>query len=458
MLSTARRVWSDQIRPHFDLSADVDEAGSLEAIERSAQFQGAGVWTLIFAILIASIGLNVNSPAVIIGAMLISPLMGPIVAAGMALGINHFGLLKRALKNLFVATGVGVGASSLYFLLSPLGEAQAELLARTQPTIYDVLVALCGGATGIIALTRREKSLHAVSGVAIATALMPPLCTAGFGLANGYAAYVLGALYLYLINSIFICFSTFVVVRALRFQRYVFVDRATERRVGLYMYAFALLAAIPSLYTAYRTVGDAIFRSRATKYVAETFRFRETKVLEKRFERLPSKDLIEVTLIGKPLDADIIEQLRSRLPLYGLAGTTLTVDQAGSGTLKDIEERVSQSLKSDFLERFYKNNQQLLSDKDERIRTLETELVAYKRTEQLVADLGPELAALEEKIDGVSVGKLPMWTKATGSGQARPTVIVRWKRPGTASERALVDRFVRARLKENDCEVLHQRG
>lgn len=455
---TARDSWKNELRPLFDLKGDLDEQGTLETIERSVEFKGAGVWTLIFAILIASIGLNLNSTAVIIGAMLISPLMGPIVGAGLALGINNFDLLKRALRNLVVATVVGIIASFLYFLISPLAEAQSELLARTQPTIYDVLIALCGGATGIIAGTRKERSLHAISGVAIATALMPPLCTAGYGLANGHTSYFIGAMYLYAINSIFICLSTFVVVRALRFKRFSFVDIKTDRKVSLYMTGFAILVAVPSIYTAYNTVSDAVFRGKANKFLSESFQFSQTKILEKRIERRKEGNLIELTLIGKPLEEAEKDKLQERLNIYGIAETTLALNEASSGTIKEIEARLSQSLKTEFLERFYQNDQNTLKSKDEKIRVLEEELLKYKSAEQLVAEVGSEISTLAAKAEGVSIAQMPSWLKKSGSGESKMVVIVRWKGRPTKSEQDLVERFVRARLKSESCDVIHQRS
>ena len=192
---------------YLDQSQDREsEQVTVEAIREGIEFKGSTIWILIFAIFIASLGLNTNSTAVIIGAMLISPLMGPIMGIGLGLGINDFELIKKSFRNLAVATIFSVLTSTLYFLISPLNEARSELLARTSPTIYDVLIALFGGLAGIVAMATKQKG-NVIPGVAIATALMPPLCTAGFGLANGNMHYFFGAFYLFFINSVFIyCF------------------------------------------------------------------------------------------------------------------------------------------------------------------------------------------------------------------------------------------------------------
>ena len=192
----------------FDPSEDREsEVETIENICKGINFRGSNLWVLIFAIFIASLGLNVNSTAVIIGAMLISPLMGPIMGIGLGLGINDFELIKKAFRNLAIATVFGILTSTFYFLISPLNEARSELLARTTPTIYDVLIAFFGGMAGIVASSTRLKG-NVIPGVAIATALMPPLCTAGFGIASGNFSYFFGAFYLYMINSVFIAFAT----------------------------------------------------------------------------------------------------------------------------------------------------------------------------------------------------------------------------------------------------------
>ena len=203
---------------YLDLNKSMeDEQLTVESIRNGVEFRGANLWILVFATFIASLGLNVNSTAVIIGAMLISPLMGPIMGVGLAIGINDFELMKRSLKSYFIATVFSVTTATIYFAFTPLDEVQSELLARTSPTIYDVFIALVGGLAGIVAVATKEKG-NVIPGVAIATALMPPLCTAGFGLATGNLFYFLGAFYLYFINSVFISLATFLGVRFMKFR------------------------------------------------------------------------------------------------------------------------------------------------------------------------------------------------------------------------------------------------
>ena len=206
------------IKRYFNLLHDKeDEQEVIEQVRGSIVFRGTNLWILIFAILIASLGLNVNSTAVIIGAMLVSPLMGPIIGMGLAVGISDFELLKQSLKNYGVATLISVVTATVYFFISPLSEAQSELLARTSPSLYDVLIAFCGGAAGVLALTCKSKG-QVIPGVAIATALMPPLCTAGYGLATAQWSYFFGAFYLFFINTVFIATATFLGAKLLRFH------------------------------------------------------------------------------------------------------------------------------------------------------------------------------------------------------------------------------------------------
>jgi len=230
---SASRQW---LKDLFNLR-DKDKAherDTKEEIRKGIIFRGANLWILIFAILVCSVGLNVNSTAVIIGAMLISPIMGPIMGIGLGMGINDFQLIVKAAKNLGIALLMSIVASALYFWISPLDEAQSELLARTAPNFWDVLIAFFGGTAGIVAGSRKEKS-NAVPGVAIATALMPPLCTAGYGLAQLNWDFFFGALYLFFINCVFISLSTYMIVRLLRYRKKVFEKPERETRVEAFI-------------------------------------------------------------------------------------------------------------------------------------------------------------------------------------------------------------------------------
>ena len=237
-----------------------------EDVINNISFRGANLWILACAILIASIGLNVNSTAVIIGAMLISPLMGPIVGAGFALATYDFNVLKRSAKNLLIATLVGLIVSCIYFYLSPFKEVESEILARTSPTIYDVLIAFFGGIVGAVSITRVEKG-NPIPGVAIATALMPPLCTAGFGIATGNMKFVAGALYLYLINCFFIGISTFLVIKYLKYPAIKTENTSFDKKVRLFITVALFLMIVPSSYLAYSLLQEKRFSQNAEKFI-----------------------------------------------------------------------------------------------------------------------------------------------------------------------------------------------
>ncbi|MCK7556006.1 TIGR00341 family protein [Chitinophaga sedimenti] len=324
------RVWRMLrfiVSRRFNLHLDkADEQSIIKDITWNTEFKGANLWTLIFAIFIASIGLNVNSTAVIIGAMLISPLMGPIMGVGLGIGINDFALVKKGFRNLFFATITSVATSTLYFMVTPLHEAQSELLARTTPTVWDVFIAFLGGLAGIVAATRKEKN-NVIPGVAIATALMPPLCTAGYGIASGNIYYLLGAFYLYFINSVFICFSTILMVRFLRFRKKYFEDKGYEKKVSRYIFIIITITLLPSIYMAYRIVNKSIFVNNAQRFVKEQFQFRNTQVVSKNFLFNGREGNIELLLIGHEIPNHVIDSIRNEMPNYNLGHSQLIVRQ-----------------------------------------------------------------------------------------------------------------------------------
>lgn len=245
----------------------LDVESAEQTIRKNIRFRGMNVWILACAIVIASIGLNVNSVAVIIGAMLISPLMGPIIGFGLSLGTNNIALLKTSLFNLAIMVSISILASALFFLISPLTLVnQSELLARTNPTIYDVLIAFFGGAAGALEISRKEKGT-VISGVAIATALMPPLCTVGYGLSVWDFHYVFGALYLFAINCIFVALATFVVVKYLRYPAVTEPDPVKSRRVKHLAMAILVAMIVPSVFSGVKVVQENNFNIRAAKFV-----------------------------------------------------------------------------------------------------------------------------------------------------------------------------------------------
>jgi len=380
------------IRERFNLEADkADDLETIEYIRRGVEFKGANLWILVFAILIASIGLNVNSTAVIIGAMLISPLMGPILGIGTGAAINDPELLKKSFTNLFIATLFSVVTSTLYFAISPLSDAQSELLARTNPTIWDVLIAFFGGLAGIVAGSRKEKST-AIPGVAIATALMPPLCTAGYGLATGNLYYFIGAFYLYLINGVFISIATFLIVRILKYPKKEFTDPGRQKRVRSWVTFFLVITIVPSIYTAYRTVHRSLFERNALKFISTELEFENSQVINKQilYDTDPRK--IEVTLFGDRISDEVIENARRKLGLYKIQDAELAVFQGYDPAAS--QNSITDLIKNKVVEEFYKQSAETLVSKDEQIRLLEREITDLKMTSILAPDIALEVKAL----------------------------------------------------------------
>lgn len=314
---------NDRFNLHED-KADEDQIAT--NIKKEVNFKGTNLWTLIFAIMIASIGLNVNSTAVIIGAMLISPIMGPIMGIGLGTATNDFELMRAGFKNLLVAAGISIITSGIYFYITPLHEVNSELLARTNPSLWDVLIAFFGGLAGIVAGTRKQFS-NVIPGVAIATALMPPLCTAGFGIATGNWFFFFGALYLFFINSLFICLATFLIVKNLRFKKHEFESPQREKKVRRIIWTIVTIAVLPSIYLAYRIVQREIFEANAKMYVKNEFNFNRTQVVSKSYKIEGNKKTIELLLVGQEFSAERMDSLRQKMAAYKLNNVTLVIHQ-----------------------------------------------------------------------------------------------------------------------------------
>lgn len=307
----------------------------LENVKSNISFRGSNLWILACAIVIASVGLNVNSTAVVIGAMLISPLMGPIVGAGFGLGTFDFALLKKSLKNLFISTVVSLTVSTLYFFLSPFKETQSELLSRTSPNIYDILIAFFGGLVGVIAITRVEKG-NPIPGVAIATALMPPLCTAGYGLAIGNFKFFFGALYLYTINCLFIFLATFLIVKYLKYRRIEFLNKAYEKRVSYIMTFLILIVIVPSIYFAYALLEEKNFNQKVNTYLETEFTNKGYIIFYKKTKYTSKPHKIELAFLTKKFNRSEVDSLSKKLKFYKIFDTELTIRQDTTDLKKDI--------------------------------------------------------------------------------------------------------------------------
>lgn len=376
----------------------------LENVTENISFRGSNLWILACAIVIASIGLNVNSTAVIIGAMLISPLMGPILGAGFALGTYNFQLLKRSIKNLLIATVVSLLVSFIYFFLSPFKETQSELLARTAPNIYDVLIAFFGGLVGVIAITRVKKG-NPIPGVAIATALMPPLCTAGYGLAIGNWVYFIGAFYLYTINCFFICIATFLITKYLRYQPVKMVGEKYEKQIKYGITALIVIMIVPSFYLAYNLLNEKKFKQNTDQFIDKEFVKEGYTIIYKKISYHSSPKKIELAFLSKKFTADELKKLNEELKEFGLMNAKLIIKQDAT------------DLKSEILNEIGKKDN-VLSEKDIMINNLRNELDKYS-----VKDSGvvKEMAILFPKFQNVSIGKI---TDFPNTDSARLATIV----------------------------------
>lgn len=405
----------DLLRPHIlERLRIVDLAtpeATMEGIERDTEFRGFNLWILVFSILIASIGLNVNSTAVIIGAMLISPLMGPIMGVGLGVGVNNVGLILKSLSNLAVAVGISILASAVYFFVSPINEAGSELLARTNPTLLDVLVAFFGGITGILAGSRKERN-NVIPGVAIATALMPPLCTAGYGLAHLDGGYFFGALYLFVINAILIAASTTVVVRFLRFPLVKHVDPATERRYKRYFGLGLAALLLPSAFILYNTVTASVKSNKLQGFVSNTIQHPGVEVVKREVVFEDGLPVAHVVLLGATVPGDIVAQWQAKLAQFMPHASMTIVQNDGPSGLEDLQRMVN----------LYAEGQTALSLRDAELVTLRGELSVLQE-KGLPESLAAEILAQAPEVAKVEVAN-KQWTTREGASEAVPWVDV----------------------------------
>lgn len=319
---------------------------SIETLSRSSEMTGVNLWVLVAAIFIASLGLTVNSTAVIIGAMLISPLMGPIMGFGLGLGINDVALLKKAARSFLYAVTISIITSVLFFLISPVKGAGSELLARTSPTLYDVLIAFVGGIAGIIAGSSTLRQSNVIPGVAIATALMPPLCTVGYGLANFSLAYAAGAFYLFIINCVFICMSTYLVVRFLKYPKknnHSTINRGAWK-IAISFFIFLLIA--PSIYITYRVVTKYYFEQNVESFVAKEVEDADHYVVSSKIKYVNNNPRLELMIMGNEFDSSEKANLVSRMKDYELGNCDLVLLQGDEGrkAYSNQFEKISSSL------------------------------------------------------------------------------------------------------------------
>jgi uncharacterized membrane protein len=427
-LNTLRRRAVIVLRKRFSLRADkAGDAVIDQTLRAGIEMRGTNLWVLILAIFIASIGLNVNSTAIIIGAMLISPLMGPIMGVGYGVGISDFALVRTSLKNLGIATLLALITSTAYFAISPLTTVHSEL-------------------AGIVATTRKEKST-VIPGVAIATALMPPLCTAGFGLATGNWPFFFGAFYLFTINSVFIALSAALVIRAYHVPHKQFVNERAAARANLYLGMVGVLTVLPSIYLAYQLVGEEIYTSRAAQFVQEKLELKQSHVVTTNIN--PQTRRIEVTLVGDVLSESELAAIASSLPDAGLPQSELKVFQTG-------DQRVDvAALKSNLLGDLYKESRVEIEKKEQTVAQLQAEVTSLKEMQQRLSGIPAELHTLYPQVWSVVLQEAPQWSAKTGWGSANTVILtLRSSKPLSRLDQAKIKKWASIRLKSDTIRLI----
>ncbi len=405
-----------------------------ENIESNIPFKGTNLWILIFAVFIASLGLNVNSTAVIIGAMLISPLMGPIMGVGFAVAVSHPKILRKSIVNFFFATVAGLVTSTLYFFISPLSEAHSEILARTAPNIYDVLIAFVGGCAGMLANGSKLKG-NVIPGVAIATALMPPLCTAGFGLATGQFNYFFGAFYLYTINSVFIAVATFIMVKILQFPDHNFTEPQTERKWKIFMWVLTVVTLIPSIWFGYQMILKNNFEQNANRYITSDALFPNNFLLSKNISF--EKNEIELTYGGERLTQQDFAAMIKKGAKYGLQGTKITIKQGFNFT--------SQPNTLD------QNRTQIAQDNMRKVMSIQDSITNEEKRSREIFD---ELRLQDPEISGFSFTNTKIQRDSV-PGATKVALVISTDNLN-AAERENIENFLRIRLKDPETNVIFE--
>lgn len=353
------------LRYYVTIYGHIDTEDAAQRIKGGIWFRGPNVWILAFSIIIASVGLNVNSTAVIIGAMLISPLMGPIIGTGFAIGTNDVDLLKAALKNLLVMVAISLVASTLFFVLSPLDLTNpTELVTRTRPTVFDVLIAFFGGLAGILENSRKERGT-VLSGVAIATALMPPLCTAGYGLSCLNFPFFFGAMYLFIINSVFIMLATYLMVKYLRFKTVTVIDPVLARKRRNLMTALIVIVIVPSVFTFVSLVRDNRFEQNVQAFVTENRLVDRSYIYDYRISD-GGRRQVEIFLTGEPLSFEAQTALYASARTHHIKDSQLSIREHSLG--------LTQEEMNGLIREIYDKTDHDLSEKDTQLRLLQARL------------------------------------------------------------------------------------
>ena len=435
------------LKTTLNLTNDVDIPAASENIRKNIPFRGPNVYILFVAIIIASVGLNVNSIPVIIGAMLISPLMGPITGLGLGLGTNDRELVLFSIKNLLVMVGISLLAATLYFMLTPLEiDNPTELLARTRPTIYDVFIALFGGLAGVLETARKEKGT-VISGVAIATALMPPLCTVGYGIANLSWQYTIGALFLFSINCIFIAMAAYLMAKFLKFP----VKTVEQHRTRYFIlsYALVILLAATSIFTGYHVIRENDFTKLANRFVKKNQNIGKTYIYDSQVNIDSKPYMLELRLAGETLNEDTKEMLLRDAENYGIMRSQIVIHE-------DATVQVDRFNETEIVKNLMATNASNVQVRDDSIKVLNAQIAAYKQRELPAKQLAEELQVQLPSITRLTLAKGTALEQNMVMSEEQVVVVAHCSEMPSEEEKARVYEWLKIRLQVEDLEMLFE--
>lgn len=423
----------------FNLDTEVENFDNIhQEILKGVSFRGTNLWILFFAIIVASVGLNMNSTAVIIGAMLISPLMGPINGMGYSIATYDMELFKKSIKNFSYAVGISLLASTAYFAISPISTAHSELLARTSPSIYDVLIALFGGLAGIVAISSKQKG-NVIPGVAIATALMPPLCTAGYGLASGQLDFFLGAFYLFTINTVFIAIASVLISQILKFPIRTVVDPSQKKRINRWISIVIALVFIPSIYFGFLLVKKEQFVEEANKYITNVSTFEGNYLLSSEVN--PSTKTITLVYGGLSLSNEQKEQISQKATQFNLDEPAIQIKQGLSFAGMDAKNMEVMQLREE------------LNNLDRALRLKANQVDSLVKVGYLGQALLAEISAIYPAVKGCTYADTYRYTDSLSS----PTALVLFEtapaQPLTIADKQTIRKWVSSRLDRDSVMV-----
>ena len=435
------------LKTTLNLTNDVDIPAAIEDIRSNIPFRGPNVYILFVAIIIASVGLNVNSIPVIIGAMLISPLMGPITGLGLGLGTNDRELVLFSIKNLLVMVGISLLAATLYFILTPLEiDNPTELLARTRPTIYDVFIALFGGLAGVLETARKEKGT-VISGVAIATALMPPLCTVGYGIANLSWQYTVGALFLFSINCIFIAMAAYLMAKFLKFPMKTVEEHRT--RYFILSYALVILLAATSIFTGYHVIRENDFTKLANRFVKKNQNIGKTYIYDSQVNIDTKPYTLELRLAGETLNEDTKEMLLRDAENYGIMRSQIVIHE-------DATVQVDRFNETEIVKNLMATNASNVQVRDDSIKVLNAQIAHYKQQELPAKQLAEELQVQLPSITRLTLARGTALEQNVVMSEEQVVVVAHCSEMPSEEEKARVYEWLKVRLQVESLEIIFE--